>query len=167
MTEKQQKKQTTPAPVADVAAEVNAAPETPQEALAAASDTPPEKRNRWREMFESVHFEPKDGTVYENNDGSKSKQIASGIAVFTGGFGGVLVKVQARTRKGSKAVTADCSFIGTRTTNAVKALDAAAEAELAEFRAWMAEEYAAFRAKAGDAANVKTTPGIEIGGLEL
>jgi hypothetical protein len=167
MTEKQQKKQTTPAPVADVAAEVNAAPETPQEALAVASDTPPEKRNRWREMFESVHFEPKDGTVYENNDGSKSKQIASGIAVFTGGFGGVLIKVSARTKKGSKAVTADCNFIGTRTTNAIKSLDAAAEAELAEFRAWMADEYAAWRALAGSAANVKALGSVEIEGLEL
>ena len=115
--------------------------------------------NRYRRDFPKVLFHvTTNGKEIPNPDGSKSRRIASGVAVAVGGYMGISLNVYAR--KSGKRTTVDVSFVGNRGTQAITPLDEPSKLELQEYKAWAAGEFLAWRkgqGKAEPARNVSTS----------
>jgi hypothetical protein len=112
--------------------------------------------NRYRRLFSGgLNFKVSDtDTVYTNDrDGSSSKKIANGVAIFVGGFAGVPLTVYAVKPKDAPAY-AEVKFFGARMTSSITALDEQSKAELLEFRHFMAEQYILWRS----GQTIATTP---------
>lgn len=125
-------------------------------------------RNRYRDLFEAIHFQPSESDqVYTNDrDGSQSKRIASALVVLRGGFAAVPATVYARKPKQGK-VYAEVTFMGTRQQTAIKALDEPSKAELQEFRQWMAREFAEWRKGQNISAAARVNVGVEVDNISF
>ena len=122
----------------------------------------PEEPNRFKRLFEGFSFKVTDADrIYDNSDGTQSKRIANGVCVYRGGFAATPFTVYAKTKKGTKKVIAEVSFVGTRQQQALMPLDEASKAELNEYKAFLASEYAKWR-KSQPAATVKSVTGVTL-----
>jgi hypothetical protein len=128
----------------------DAALDAEMKAAAPIASAPPQNParpdNRFMAAFPDVIFKTIDAAkTNTNNDGSRSKRVAAFCALHACGAFGVNGNIYAKLERGAKKVTAECSFVGNRSTQALVALDESAKAEMGAFRRYVAEEYSKWR----------------------
>ena len=121
--------------------------------------------NRYAAMFEAIQFQPStsDRVFTQERSTRISKQIGRGLLIHKGGFCGVPFTVYAVKAHAKAAPVAEVSVIGTRQLQALTPLDEATKAELTEYKRQIAEQFKAWRAKAGSAPLVKTASAVDLG----
>jgi hypothetical protein len=110
------------------------------------------KGNRFAELFESIQFHTTaSGKVYTNDDGTSQRKVASGIAVYRGGFACVPFNVNAKKLSAAKnaRVVAEISFVGNRGAQGLMPVGERAKAEFQELKAGLSRDFTTWRKAQG------------------